>query len=143
MYKAAIIFTFLLYQVEAKCKFSDQTKELIKVNYTFNQQNEVDFESLEISGFENLKSFFEDCRRLAIHDVVEFSLQYRFNEEFGSKLWKQLGKPFDVLNKPKQKLNLTFLCTSGLVLLKKSFNNSSGVFSSRIAFFTSFTKQRQ
>ena len=100
MYKAAIIFTFLLYQVEAKCRFSDQTKEFIKVNYTSNQQNEVDFGSLEISGFENLKSFFEDCRKLAINDLVEFSLEYRFRKGFGSKTWKKLGEPFDVLNKP-------------------------------------------
>ena len=93
----------MLYQavsIQAKCLVSNKTEDFLKVNYTSNQQNEVDFGSLEISGFENLKSFFEDCRKLAINDVVEFSLKYRFEEDFGSKLWKRFGEPFDVLNKP-------------------------------------------
>ena len=102
MYKPALIFTFLLYQIvscQAKCRLSDQSEKIIKVNYTFNQQNNVDFGSLEISGFEHLRNFFENCQ-LAINDMVEFSLEYKFKKGSGSSLWKPFGKPFDVLNKP-------------------------------------------
>ena len=98
MYK--IIFIFLLYQavsIQAKCLVSNKTEDFLKVNYTFHPQNEVNFRSLEISGFANLKDFFENCI-LETNDVVEFSLQYKFKKEFGSKLWKQLGEPFDVWN---------------------------------------------
>ena len=109
MYKAAIIFTYLLYQIvssQAKCEFSDQTKEFIKVNYTFNQQNEVDFGLLEISGFENLRNFFENCQKLAINAKVEFSLQYKFTNESGSLHWKSFGEPFNVMNKPGKHLDV-------------------------------------
>ena len=100
MYK--IIFIFLLYQavsIQAKCLVSNKTEDFLKVNYTSNQQNEVDFGSLEISGFEHLRNFFENCQ-LAINDMVEFSLEYKFKKGSGSSLWKPFGKPFDVLNKP-------------------------------------------
>ena len=108
MYKAAIIFTYLLYQIvssQAKCEFSDQTKEFIKVNYTFNQLNEVDFGLLEISGFENLRILFENCQ-LAINDKVEFSLEYKFVDQSGSLLWKSFGEPFNVMNKPGRHLDV-------------------------------------
>ena len=102
MYRAAIILTFLLHQVvsnQAKCKFLNETEEFIRVNYTFNQQNEIGFGSLEISGFENLENFFCNCN-LEPNDKVEFSLQYKSN-----KLWKPLGKPFEVLNNPGRNLD--------------------------------------
>ena len=109
MYKTAIIYTFLLYQIVsclAKCKFSDQTEEFIKVNYTFNQQNEVDFGLLEISRFENLRNFFENCQKLAINAKVEFSLEYKFKNESGSLRWKPYGKPFNVMNKRGRHLDV-------------------------------------
>ena len=108
MYKTAIIYAFLLYQIvscQAKCKLSNQTEEFIKVNYTFNKQNEVDFRSLEISGFENLRDFFESCQ-LAINDKVEFSLEYKFKNESGSLHWKPYGKPFNVMNKHGRRLDV-------------------------------------
>ena len=104
MNRVAIIFTFLLYQVissQAKCKFLDQSKGFIRMNYTFNQSlDDVAFGSLEISGFENLENYFCNCN-LEPNDLVEFSLQYK-----SKKLWKLLGKPFDILNDPGEHLDV-------------------------------------
>ena len=104
MNRAAIIFTILLCQVissQAKCKFLDASKGFIKINYTFNESlDDVAFGSLEISGFENLENFFCNCN-LEPNDKVEFSLQYK-----SKKLWKLLGKPFDILNDPGERFDV-------------------------------------
>ena len=104
MNRAAIIFTFLLYQVissQAKCKFLDQSKRFIRMNYTLNQSlDDVDFGSLVISGFGNLENFFCNCN-LEPNDKVEFSIEYK-----SKKMWKLLGKPFDIMNVPGEHLDV-------------------------------------
>ena len=71
------------------------------MNYTLNQSlDDVDFGSLEISGFENLEKFFSNCN-LEPNDKVEFSVQYK-----SKTLWKLLGKPFDILNDPGEHLDV-------------------------------------